>query len=132
MQRLLIILFLAFILMMGVSIFILNTMRQDLTEIPEAKKELKAELPSKIPTETRSLKELEKPLEWPTTTTVPSAMIKEKEYNLDEIPIDEAKEVERKNREESQETTEASDRRLNTQPPIDKLKELNVKGAIIY
>lgn len=134
MQRLFIILIIIFILIMVVSAFMLNIMKQDITRTYQIKKETaKSEVPSKKNSRPVSLEESETPKEIPEERVKEGLNPeKEPEYNLDDIPIEEAKAVESKVEEEAPEEGGAPQKRLNTQPPIDKLRELRVKGAVIY
>ncbi|MDD5450064.1 MAG: hypothetical protein PHO42_05655 [Candidatus Omnitrophica bacterium] len=133
MQRLFLILVAAFILVMLVFALVLNIMKQDMIK-PQTKNETAAAVSQSANTQRPvGLRELERTKAVSTEGKEQVRPPKEKEYDLADIPVDEIKPPAPVIEEEApEEGATIPQRTLNTQPPADKLRELKVKGAVIY
>ena len=137
MQKLILALIFTLILIMIIVIFALNMTKEDMTKPYHISKEIsKSGSSSKGAPAQLGLQELERPKEPPAETVKeqePVRREKTPEYNLDEIPDKELEAIEAKGEEEEAvQEGDANDKRLNTRPPAKKLRELKVRGAVIY
>lgn len=111
---------------MVIIIFSVYITNQTLKEIsPEEKKPqvqnippLQTELPPVAPSPER-----------PPETKKPEEKPKEAEFNLDQIPENQIRDIQDQ---EEKEALSSGEKKLNKQPTLEKLKELKTKGVIIY
>lgn len=118
---------LLFILLLLVILASLYIAKRGLIETPKQPEGTEAQkisaYPAAVSTETPSIKaeSEEKKIE--------QKAKKEEESDLSQISQDTLKEIEKN---PPQEETPAGEKKLNTQPSLQKLKELKTKGAVIY
>lgn len=115
--------FILFILVISLSLYIAKQSLIKTHEQPEGVQTQNIpDYPSAVSTETQPIKaEIER--------KKPEQKAKEAEFDLSQISEASLKEIEKS---QPQEEAQSPEEKLNTQPPLQKLKELRIKGAVVY